>query len=218
MVIGVAMMAAMVPTTLALNEATRGQESSEAKRKENERRKVCHLTATCPIDADPATERGEVHNAKVYLGVDHKLTGRVKLYICKRPTDSMTAFKGHLFSLPELKEGNLNGLVAVSGELPPTLRWVYLNKSTYEMEWGGKNDREGHISGPFDMTRDENYLSLDSTQRWLAVRVGDAECESMEADIGLWRLLVDWDEDGGSFLPPGSESVHIFLRRDPESS
>ncbi|KAL6228613.1 hypothetical protein BDW75DRAFT_235766 [Aspergillus navahoensis] len=206
MVIGVAMMAAMVPTTLALNEAARGAENSEKKRKENERKKRCHLIAICDIDAGSETERSEVHNAKVYLGFDHK------------PTDSMTAFNGHLFSLPELNEGNLNGLVAISGESPPTLRWVYLNKTTYEMEWGGMQDKESHITDPFDLTDDEEYLTLDNTQRWIAVRVGEAESDLMEAGRGLWRLQVDWDEDGGTFLPLGSQSMHIYLRRVPASS
>jgi hypothetical protein len=130
----------------------------------------------------------------------------------------MTAFNGHFFALSDFEEGNLNGLVAISGEIPPTLRWVYLDKYTYEMKWGGKKDRVDHISGPFDLTHEGDYLAMNDTQRWLAVRVGDAEREMMEAGEGLWRLQVDWDEDDGAFLPPGTQSMHIYLRRTPASS
>ncbi|KAE8413814.1 hypothetical protein BDV36DRAFT_299596 [Aspergillus pseudocaelatus] len=207
MVIGIAMMSAMVPTIIGLNEATKGARESEDKRKANEKKARFHLVATCDIDADLESRRQEVHNANVYLGSDKKL------YITKRPTLSMTAFNGHFFELPDLQQGNLNGLVAISGETPPTLRWVYLDKETYQMRWGGKQDREGHIGGPFDLTHDGDYLALNDTQRWLALRLEDAEQDGREAGVGIWRLCCDYEENNGAGLPVDTPKMQIYLRR-----
>ncbi|KAF7626185.1 hypothetical protein AFCA_013214 [Aspergillus flavus] len=207
MVIGIAMMSAMVPTIIGLNEATKGARESEDKRRENEKKSRFHLVAACDIDADSESRRQEVHNASVYLGSDKRL------YITKHPTPSMTAFNGHFFELPDLAQGNLNGLVAISGETPPTLRWVYLDKNTYEMRWGGKQDREGHIGGPFDLTRDGDYLALNDTQRWLALRLEDTEQDATEAVAGVWRLCCDWEENNGASLSIDTPSMPIYLRR-----
>ncbi|OOO07352.1 hypothetical protein OAory_01038520 [Aspergillus oryzae] len=207
MVIGIAMMSAMVPTIIGLNEATKGARESEDKRRENEKKSRFHLVAACDIDADSESRRQEVHNASVYLGSDKRL------YITKHPTPSMTAFNGHFFELPDLAQGNLNGLVAISGETPPTLRWVYLDKNTYEMRWGGKQDREGHIGGPFDLTRDGDYLALNDTQRWLALRLEDTEQDATEAVAGVWRLCCDWEENNGESLSIDTPSMPIYLRR-----
>ncbi|KAJ1714594.1 hypothetical protein AFGD_005984 [Aspergillus flavus] len=207
MVIGIAMMSAMVPTIIGLNEATKGARESEDKRRENEKKSRFHLVAACDIDADSESRRQEVHNASVYLGSDKRL------YITKHPTPSMTAFNGHFFELPDLAQGNLNGLVAISGETPPTLRWVYLDKNTYEMRWGGKQDREGHIGGPFDLTRDGDYLALNDTQRWLALRLEDTEQDATEAVAGVWRLCCDWEENNGESLSIDTPNMPIYLRR-----
>ncbi|KAE8373996.1 hypothetical protein BDV26DRAFT_300632 [Aspergillus bertholletiae] len=236
MVLGIAMMSAMVPTVLGLNEATKGARESEDKRKENERKTRFHLVATCDFDAGSESLRREVHNANVYLGSDKKvwktllvlvmaiesdsyrLTLPMKLYITKHPTTSMTAFNGHFFESPDLEKGNLNGLVAVSGETPPTLRWVYLDKHTFEMRWGGKEDREGHISGPFDLTHEGDYLALNDTQRWLAVRLEHTEQSETETDTGLWRLHCDWEENYGASFSHGAQMMPIYLRRVPADS
>ncbi|PIG86957.1 hypothetical protein AARAC_004722 [Aspergillus arachidicola] len=207
MVIGIAMMSAMVPTIIGLNEATKGARESEDKRRENEKKSRFHLVAACDIDAESESRRQEVHNASVYLGSDKKL------YITKHPTPSMTAFNGHFFELPDLAQGNLNGLVAISGETPPTLRWVYLDKDTYEMRWGGKQDREGHIGGPFDLTHDGDYIALNDTQRWLALRLEDTEQDGTEAGAGVWRLCCDWEENNGASLSIDTPSMPIYLRR-----
>ncbi|KAB8216190.1 hypothetical protein BDV33DRAFT_233666 [Aspergillus novoparasiticus] len=218
MVIGIAMMSAMVPTIIGLNEATKGARESEDKRRENEKKSRFHLVAACDIGADSESRRQEVHNASVYLGSDKKLTPHLKLYITKHPTPSMTAFNGHFFELPDLAQGNLNGLVAISGETPPTLRWVYLDKDTYEMRWGGKQDREGHIGGPFDLTRDGDYIALNDTQRWLALRLEDTEQDGAESGAGVWRLCCDWEENNGASLSIDTPSMPIYLRRVPADS
>jgi hypothetical protein len=53
------------------------------------------------------------------------------------------------------------------------------------MRWGGKQDRDGHLNGPFDMTHGREYLALNDTQRWLAVRLGHAEYDEKEGGAGL---------------------------------
>ncbi|KAF9886118.1 hypothetical protein FE257_012053 [Aspergillus nanangensis] len=203
MVIGVAMMAAMIPTVYGLNEASKGAQDSEKKRRENTRKRRSHLVAECDFDTGTLKQRQEVHNAKIYLDSDNKM------YITKHPSASMTPFNGCLFGHPDFEEGNLSGLITVSGEEPPQMRWAFLDSQTHDMGWGGKDDREGQISGPFDLTEDEEYVTLDEMQRWMAVKDNDSE---------VWRLHFDWNQDKGESLPAGTEKMLIFLRRAASES
>ncbi|GAB1216035.1 hypothetical protein ATERTT37_005236 [Aspergillus terreus] len=207
MVIGVAMMAAMVPTVYGLNEASKGAQNSENKRRETTRKTRCHLTAQCDFDTGTLNQRQEVHNARIYLDSDNQM------YITKNPTPSMAPFNGFFYQSPDFEQGNLSGLVTVSGEEPPQLRWVFLDPETHDLRWGGREEREGGISGPFDLTEDEEYITLNGTQRWMAVRSKHAG-----ASTGLWRLHFDWSETKGGRLPDGAEKLLIFLKRAPSDS
>jgi hypothetical protein len=73
MVLGIAMMAGMLPTMIGLNEATKGARDREESRREDARRTRTPLMAVCDVDEGSLAQRQQVHNAKVYLGLDRRV-------------------------------------------------------------------------------------------------------------------------------------------------
>lgn len=73
MVIGVAMMAAMLPTMIGLNEATQGSRDQEEGRRNSARKQRCHLVATCSLSQGTPEMRQQVQNAHVQVGLDGKV-------------------------------------------------------------------------------------------------------------------------------------------------
>ncbi|KAJ9296723.1 hypothetical protein DTO271G3_4922 [Paecilomyces variotii] len=201
MVLGIVMMTAMIPTIVGLNEATNGARDHEDKRRGNARKQRCHLQATCAVNAGPQELRQQIHNAKVYLGTDGKM------YITKKPSADMTPFNGGFYTHPSFPPDNTAGFVTVSGETPPTLRWVFLDAETHAMRYGSRQDSEGHICGPFDWTDDEARVTLEGWEGWLAVQLPEDQHES-----GIWRLYFDRD-DNGAELPAGSRGLEITVNR-----
>jgi hypothetical protein len=97
------------------------------------------------------------------------------------------------------------------------------------MRWGGRPDSEGHVCGPFDWTEDEQYLTMEGWEGWLAVRlpkdeaqvlVNGASANGDSADINdgeTWRLYFDGNDDGAG-LPQGSKGLEIRLKRTMATS
>ncbi|OKP11717.1 hypothetical protein PENSUB_2789 [Penicillium subrubescens] len=188
MVLGIAMMAAMLPTMIGLNEATQGARDQDENRRNTNRKQRCHLVATCSLDQGTPELRSQVHNAQIQVGLDRK---------------------------PD----NTSGLVTVTGEETPTLRWVFLDAKTHEMRWGGRPDTEGHICGPFDWTKDEQYVTLEGWEGFLAVQLEqDDTREQVNSQLGIvdgrevWRLYFDHNDDGAD-LPPKAKGLEIRLKR-----
>ncbi|CAG8900208.1 unnamed protein product [Penicillium egyptiacum] len=213
MVLGIVMMTAMVPTIIGLNEASKGTRDQENNRKNTARKQRCHLVAMCEVNKGTQTQREQVHNARVYVGRDGNL------YITKQPSSAMSLFNGGFYKHPNFPPDNTSGFVTITGEQTPTLRWVFLDVNTHQMRWGGRPDSEGHTCGPFDWTKDEQCITLDGWEGWLAVRlpVDDMRYQA-ETDLQIsggreiWRLYFDQNDDGAD-LPPGSQGVEIRLKR-----
>lgn len=74
MVLGVVMMASMLPTMIGLNEATQGTRDQEENRKISARKQRCHLVATCSLSQGTESQRAQVQNARVYVGQDGKVS------------------------------------------------------------------------------------------------------------------------------------------------
>ena len=84
------------------------------------------------------------------------------------------------------------------------------------MKWGDKQDSERNICGSFDWTQDEERVTLQGWEGWLAVRVpigreGATELP-MEQDHGLWGLFFDKHDDGAG-LPPDMEVLEVTIKR-----
>ncbi|PWY85889.1 hypothetical protein BO70DRAFT_378619 [Aspergillus heteromorphus CBS 117.55] len=204
MVLGIAMMAAMLPTMVGLNEATQHTRDHETNRQQSSRKQRCHLVASCSLTQGTTAQREQIQNAKAFVGQD----GRI--YLTKSPTEGMTLFNGGFFAHPDFPPENTSGLVTITGEQPPTLRWVFLDKETNELRWGGRPDSEGQVCGPFDWTKDEQRVTLEGWEGWLAVRLPDGREE--QQNEGIWRVYFDRNDDGAD-LPVGAQGLEIVLKR-----
>lgn len=74
MVLGVVMIATMLPTMIGLNEATSGTRDQEENRRTSARKQRCHLVATCGLEQGSQHQREQIHNAKVYVGAGGKVS------------------------------------------------------------------------------------------------------------------------------------------------
>jgi len=79
MVIGIAMMAAMLPTMIGMNEATQGSRDQEEARRTTARKQRSHLVATCSITQGTPEMRSQVHNAQVQVGLDGRVSSEVQI-------------------------------------------------------------------------------------------------------------------------------------------
>ncbi|KAJ6081544.1 hypothetical protein N7499_006418 [Penicillium canescens] len=210
MVFGIVMMAAMVPTMIGVNEATKGTRDHEEQRRKNARAQRSHLLVQCPSYEGPLHQRMAVHNAQVYLGADGKV------YITKSNCPQLSLFNGGFYPHPDFPPDNTAGFVTISGETPPTLRWLYVDSETHEVRWGGRQECQGHVCGPFDWTKDEARVTLEGWEGWLAVRLPRDEMYAkelgMEDTKGLWRLYFDQNDDGADLLP-NAEVLEVTLNR-----
>ncbi|KAJ5992201.1 hypothetical protein N7451_007925 [Penicillium sp. IBT 35674x] len=212
MVLPIFLMTAMIPTIIGVNEASKGTRDHEDRRRENARKQRCHLYAQCmPLDGS-LEQRSAIHNAKIYLGPDKKA---LQIYITKCPNSQLVPLNGGFHQHPDFTPGNTAGFVTITGETPPTLRWFYLDSQTHEMRWGGRQESEGNVCGPFDWTQDEERVTLQGWEGWLAVRVLDEKtAKELGAEDGqaLWKLCFDENDDGAD-LAPGTEALEVTLKR-----
>lgn len=224
MVFSMVMMATMLPTMIGLNEATQNSRDQEETRRETARRQRVNLMATCDMGEGSLEQRQQIHNARVYWAPDGRVspshaspgTGpsnpREQFYITKNPPEGFVPLNGRFYQHPLFPPDNLAGFVTMSGETPAVLRWVFVDADTHEVRWGGRQDSDGHLCGPFNWTTDEKRTTLDGWEGWLAVRLPDDPSAA-----GLWRLYFDQHDDGAG-LPAGSQGLEICLTRVPADS
>lgn len=147
----------------------------------------------------------------------------IKLYITKHPSSQFVPFNGGFYQHPAFKPDNTAGFVTVTGENPPTLRWVFLDSKTHQMRYGSRQESEGHVCGPFDWTTGEEQVTLEGWEGWLAVRLPEDEEANERGELGiaddhaLWRLYFDQHDDGAD-LPPGAQALEICLKRTAAES
>lgn len=73
MVLGIVMMAAMLPTMIGLNEATQGGREREEARLIEARKQRGHLVAIVDLTQGTPAMREQVHNSQVHVGLDGKV-------------------------------------------------------------------------------------------------------------------------------------------------
>ncbi|GIJ87390.1 hypothetical protein Asppvi_006296 [Aspergillus pseudoviridinutans] len=214
MVLGLALMGAMAPAMINMDQGSKDPEA----RRQHAKRQRGHLLTECYTNEETAEQRDQVHNGRVYLDEDGKL------YVTKHATPTMTPFDGHFYTHPDFPPDNKSGLITLSGETPPLARWVFLDAETNEMRFGGKGDTQGHICGPFDLLDVESgYVTLERRQRWLAVKLPEQQAREKEAlELGIagseggvggsWTLYFDRDE---YVLPEGTQWVKLRLMHVP---
>ncbi|KAL8369559.1 hypothetical protein RB595_000067 [Gaeumannomyces hyphopodioides] len=67
-------------------------------------------------------------------------------------------FTGYYFTYPS--EEQHKGVISAISIDPPMLNWVYVNKDTATLRYGGRKDTLGHVIGPWWWSEDETYLTL----------------------------------------------------------
>lgn len=83
------------------------------------------------------------------------------------------------------------------------MNWVYMDARTYEMKFGTRQWAEGHLTGPFDCTRQDRRMTLAGYEGFVAVKEG-----------GFWALYFDWDGDGlKAKVEEGTPVVELDLVR-----
>lgn len=83
------------------------------------------------------------------------------------------------------------------------MNWVYMDATTFEIKFGTRQYAQGHLTGPFDCTRQDRRLTLAGYEGFVAVKEGN-----------FWALYFDWDGDRllGK-LGPGVTVVDVDLTR-----
>ncbi|KAJ5388187.1 hypothetical protein N7509_010728 [Penicillium cosmopolitanum] len=209
MVLGVVMMATMLPTMIGLNEATQGSRDQEENRRTTERKQRVHLVATCSLSQGTPELRQQIQNAKVYVGLDGKF------YMTKHPSSSMVPFNGGFYQHPDFPPNNTSGMVTISGEeTPHTSMGIPRRPNARDaLGWPPRQSRSRI------WTKDEQFVTLDGWEGWLAVRLSEDEArDRSDQELGivdgqeLWRLYFDKNDDGAD-LPPGAQGLEIQLKR-----
>jgi hypothetical protein len=84
------------------------------------------------------------------------------------------------------------------------LNWIYIDKKTYEVKYGVRADTEGHITGPFDCTKQDRRMTCEGWEGFCAV----------EELPGIWALYYDRDDDGlKSKVAMGTRVLEVELTR-----
>ena len=118
-------------------------------------------------------------------------------------------FCGYYFKYPS-EEQHL-GLVSTISEDPPMLNWIFVNRDTHTVEFGGRKDTVGHVIGPWGWSEDERLLTLEGEyDSFVAVK---EEGEPGGAK-GVWHVRWDPEEELLGELGP-DRCRPLRLRRKP---
>ncbi|UZP45499.1 hypothetical protein NXS19_013311 [Fusarium pseudograminearum] len=187
------------PAMLGTQEAIR-QSQSKTKREEHRGRR-CNLVVSC---VKPSIRSRDINNklvvlkdSKLYIANEHPLYNH-------DPKNSISkgyAFSGYFLPFPD---SEYEGLVTTISDDPPFLNWIYIDKNTYEVKYGVRADTEGHITGPFDCTKQDRRMMCESWEGFCAV----------EELPGIWALYYDRDDDGlRSKVAMGTRVLEVELTR-----
>ncbi|KAI2462812.1 hypothetical protein F4781DRAFT_172162 [Annulohypoxylon bovei var. microspora] len=187
------------PALLGTQEAIR-QSQSKNKREEHRSRR-CNLIVSC---VRPSIRSRDI-DGKIVVLKDNKLYITTEASsaeeVQSKTTDVGHPFAGYYLPYPEKP---FEGLVSTISDDPPMLNWIYVDKDTYEVKYGVRADAQPHIVGPFDCTRQDRRMILESWEGFVAV----------EEFPGIWALYFDRDDDGlVTKVPMGTRVLEVELTR-----
>lgn len=189
MVIGLLAITA-IPTVTGVGQAVSAQQRQQAACKEQQK---FNMTAMMPM-------KGELREAAFCVLVDDKVSfptqclgpwqrslasdhEQIYLNFPERKVDGHL-FSGYYFNYPG-EEPPCRGLVSTISEDPPMLNWIYVDKDTQELKYGGKKVTVGHVIGPWGWSADEHFLVLKENAEPFVAR---------REDDGRWAVY--WDPEG----------------------
>ena len=120
-------------------------------------------------------------------------------------------FAGYFFQHPEHKWGRKGeGLVSTIRDDPPFLNWIYVDKDTYRVKYGNRQESEGHFLGPFNCTPIEKRLTFNEWEGFVVVEEpGDSDGEGTQ-----WALYFDVEDDlVREKIPPNRRVLEVELIR-----
>jgi hypothetical protein len=82
------------------------------------------------------------------------------------------------------------------------LNWIFVNRDTQVLEYGSRTQSLPNIAGPWDWTEDEQWLTLEEKEGFVAV----------EEEDGSWAVYFDREGDW-SGLPAEGKLLDIQLKR-----
>ncbi|KAM6485717.1 hypothetical protein HDV62DRAFT_259002 [Trichoderma sp. SZMC 28011] len=173
MVIGLLAITA-IPTVTGVGQAISAQKKANAANKEKEKFRLTAVVEEGDEDEDYETDFCVVKDGK--LNVNIPLDTEFPGY----------AFCGYYFTYPS-EEKHL-GLVTTISDDPPMLNWMYINKDTHAVEYGGRKDTLGHVIGPWGWSEDESFLTVQGKDECFVAKLE-------RDDNGRSRWVVYWDPD-----------------------
>ncbi|KAK0211197.1 hypothetical protein DFS33DRAFT_1298124 [Desarmillaria ectypa] len=95
------------------------------------------------------------------------------------------------------------GLVSTTKNDPPELNWIYTNKDTMALEYGGRSQSLPHITGPWDWIYDEERGTFEDWE-WFG---------ALEETEGSCVLYYDQDDDRLSSIRGERKVLECSLER-----
>lgn len=84
------------------------------------------------------------------------------------------------------------------------MNWIFIDRHTYQMRFGVRAVSDGHLTGPWDCTRQEKRLTFAGWEGFCAVL----------EEGGIWGLYFDHDDDAlRAKLGPDRVVIEIELQR-----
>ena len=111
-----------------------------------------------------------------------------------------------------LNHAKIPGLVSTIPSSDPnrqTLNWVYLDKNTYEIRYGSRQECQGHILGPWNWTDDEQGVTLEGWEGFVAVE----EVRGQDGGRSIWALYFDRNDDKLKGKSDGKRVLQVSLER-----
>lgn len=136
----------------------------------------------------------------------HPFTGFYLDYnVDHSPSDSSVKFD-------RLNHAKIPGLVSTIPSSDPnhqTLNWIYVDKNTYEIRYGSRQECQGHILGPWNWTDDEQGVTLEGWEGFVAVE----EIRGLDGGKSVWALYFDRNDDGLKGKVNGKRVLQVSLER-----
>ena len=111
-----------------------------------------------------------------------------------------------------LNHSKIPGLVGTIPSSDPnrqTLNWIYLDRNTYEIKYGSRQECQAHILGPWNWTDDEQGVMFEGWEGFVAVE----EIRGSDGGRSVWALYFDRNDDGLKGKVNGKRVLQVSLER-----
>lgn len=187
MVLGILTSIAACPAIIGTTEAVRHGERQNKREEHRGRKSNLTVTLLRASEYSPQFNGAQVVLSKNKLYVDVRKVSEAN--------DVLHPFTGYFLPYPDRArvwraQGFLKGegMVTTISHDPPFLNWVYVDRNTYEVKYGIREESDPHRAGPFDCTKIDRRLIFEGWEGWIAVQEDEGS--------GLWALYFDCDDDG----------------------